>query len=180
MIHPTAVVDEGAHVSSDAAVWHFVHVCPGARIEDGVSLGQGVYVGPNVTIRRGTRVQNHVSLYEGVELAEDVFVGPSAVFTNIKTPRAFVSRRNELVVTRVETGASIGANATVVCGVTIGRFAMVGAGAVVIRDVAPHALVIGTPARPIGWVCRCGLRLSEGLTCGCGRRYMLTDELREA
>jgi UDP-2-acetamido-3-amino-2,3-dideoxy-glucuronate N-acetyltransferase len=158
-VHPTAEVHEAAGIGADSHIWHFCHVMAGASIGEDVSLGQNCFVAPGVTIGRGSRLQNNVSVYEGVELAEDVFVGPSAVFTNVRNPRAFVSRKDEYEVIRVERGATIGANATIVCGVTIGSYAFVAAGAVVTRDVLPHSLVAGVPATPAGWACRCGERL---------------------
>lgn len=183
MIHPTAIVDDGASVGHDTAIWQWVHVCAGASIGNHCSLGQGVYVGPGVQIGNGVRIQNQVSVFSGVTLEDDVFVGPSAVFTNVSTPRAFHPRRDALEPTRVSRGASIGANATVVCGTTIGRYALIGAGAVVTRDVASHALMVGVPARQVGWVCTCGLRLSDLLVCDCGRRFAHVvdglDELNE-
>ena len=169
-LHPTAVVDDGAVVGAGAKVWHFAHVCAGAHVGAASVLGQGVYVGPGVVIGRGCKVQNQVSVYEGVVLADEVFVGPSAVFTNVLRPRAHVSRRDEFLATRVGRRATIGANATILCGVTIGERAFVGAGAVVIRDVAPGRLVLGAPARPVGWVCACGERLAdEGAVKRCTR-----------
>ncbi len=180
-MHPSAIVDDGATIGAGTKVWHFVHVCGGARVGAGCVLGQGVYVG-NVVIGDGCRIQNNVSLYDGVTLEADVFVGPSVVFTNVKTPRAHVARKAEFAPTVVGRGASLGANATIVCGVTIGAYAMIGAGAVVTHDVAPHALVVGTPARPRGWVCACGERLDATLGCGrCAARYRLDgDGLRAA
>lgn len=170
-LHPTAVVDDGATIGAGTKVWHFVHVSGGARIGAGCVLGQGVYVG-NVVLGDGCRIQNNVSLYDGVTLAADVFIGPSVVFTNVKTPRAHVPRKAEFAPTVVERGASLGANATIVCGVTIGAYAMVGAGAVVTHDVPAYALVLGTPARQVGWVCACGERLAAALRCArCGAAY---------
>lgn len=159
-VHPSAVVDEGAHLGHGAKVWHFAHVSAGATIGDETVLGQSVYVGPDVRIGRGCKVQNHVSVYAGVTLEDDVFVGPSAVFTNVKTPRAHVSRRHAFLPTRVGRQATIGANATIVCGTTIGPRAFVAAGAVVTRDVPAGVLVAGAPARAIGFVCACGERLA--------------------
>lgn len=176
MIHPTAIVDAGATIGVGTSIWHWVHVCAGAKIGERCSLGQNVYVGPHVVIGDGVRIQNNVSVFAGVTLEDDVFVGPSVVFTNVETPRAFVPRRGALVPTRVARGASVGANATIVCGTTIGPFALVGAGAVVTKDVPAHALVVGVPARQIGWVCWCGLRLDEGLACTCGRSYVRHGE----
>lgn len=175
--HPSAVVDDGASIGAGTKLWHFVHVMPGARVGAGCVLGHGAFVGAGVHIGDGCRVQNHVSVYEGVTIEDDVFLGPSCVFTNVKTPRAFVSRKDQFAPTRVGRGASIGANATIVCGVTIGAYALIGAGAVVARDVAPHAIVVGVPAVWAGWACRCGERLpqpdpSQRLTCAaCGDSY---------
>lgn len=176
MIHPSAVVERGAVIGAGTRIWHFAHVMPGARIGARCVVGHACYVG-NVTIGDGCRIQNHVSVYDGVTLEDEVLLGPSCVFTNVKHPRAHVSRKEEFAPTRVGRGATIGANATVVCGVTIGAYAFVGAGAAVAGDVAAHALVVGVPARWIGWACRCGERLpgfaADGLsTCGrCGDRY---------
>lgn len=153
-VHPTAIVDEGATIGAGARLWHWVHVCPGAVVGEGSVLGQGVYVGPGVRIGKGCKVQNHVSVYAGVVLEDEVFVGPSAVFTNVYNPRAHVSRRDAFLPTRIGRRATIGANATVVCGVTIGERAFVAAGAVVTRDVPPGALVRGAPARVSGHITR--------------------------
>ena len=172
LVHPTACVDEGAVIGEDTKIWHFCHVQSGARVGRGCRLGQNVYVGEGAVIGDGCKLQNNVSVYAGVTLGNNVFCGPSCVFTNDLTPRAeFPKGRENLVPTRVLDGASIGANATVVCGHTIGRYAMVGAGAVVTADVPDHALMLGMPARRAGFVCACGRRL-RGLQCGaCGRRY---------
>jgi UDP-2-acetamido-3-amino-2,3-dideoxy-glucuronate N-acetyltransferase len=175
-VHPTAVVDEGAVLGEGAQVWHFVHVCAGARIGARCVLGQNVFIGPGVALGDGVKLQNNVSVYAGVELAEDVFVGPSAVFTNVRTPRAHVNRKGEFTPTKVGRGATIGANATIVCGHPIGEYAFVGAGAVVSREVLPHSVVLGAPARPRGFACRCGevLRGEGEVTCArCDDRYRI-------
>ncbi len=177
--HPTAVIDEGAKIGADAKIWHFCHVCAGAKIGADATLGQNVYVGGRAIVGAGSKIQNNVSVYDGVELGEDVFVGPSAVFTNVRHPRAHVSRKDEFQPTRVARGATIGANATIVCGTTIGDYAFVGAGSVVTRDVAPHRLVLGNPARPVGWACQCGERLQDPTPqtqcTRCQSRYELGD-----
>ena len=151
-VHETAVVDEGAVLGEGTRVWHFSHVSSGARLGTRCVLGQNVFVGPGVAIGDGVKIQNNVSVYSGVTLEDDVFLGPSMVFTNVSTPRSHVDRKNSFERTRVKRGATIGANATIVCGNTIGRHAMVGAGAVVTSDVPDFALVYGTPARLQGWV----------------------------
>jgi UDP-2-acetamido-3-amino-2,3-dideoxy-glucuronate N-acetyltransferase len=169
--HPTAVVDAGAEIGEGTRIWHFCHVSAGARIGRGCVLGQNVYVG-NVRIGDRVKIQNNVSIYDAVELEDGVFCGPSAVFTNVINPRAEVERKAEYKTTRVRHGATIGANATIVCGVTLGEYAFVGAGAVVTRDVPPYALVVGTPARAVGWMCACGVKLDGALRCAaCGRAY---------
>jgi UDP-2-acetamido-3-amino-2,3-dideoxy-glucuronate N-acetyltransferase len=155
-IHPSAIVDEGAQIGDGSRVWHFVHVCGGARIGQGVSLGQNVFVGNQVTIGDRCKVQNNVSVYDNVTLEEGVFCGPSMVFTNVHNPRALIERKNEYRNTLVKKGATLGANCTVVCGVTIGEYAFVGAGAVVNKDVKPYALMVGVPARQIGWMSEFG------------------------
>jgi len=157
--HDSAIVDEGAEIGEGSRVWHFVHVCAGARVGRDVTLGQNVYVSGGAAIGDGCRIQNNVSVYDGVVLEEGVFCGPSAVFTNVANPRAGVERKDEYRRTLVRAGATLGANCTIVCGVTIGRHAFVGAGAVVTRDVGDHALVVGVPARPAGWMSRHGDRL---------------------
>lgn len=173
LIHPTAVVDEGARLGDGTRVWHFCHVEADAVVGADCSLGQNCYVGCNVTIGDHCKLQNNVSVYEGVTLGRGVFCGPSCVFTNDLTPRALYPKgREHFVGTHVGDGASIGANATIVCGHTIGRCAMIGAGAVVTTNVPAHALMLGTPARQHGFVCTCGQRLPGDLVCpACGRRF---------
>lgn len=158
-VHPSAIVDKGAQIGDRSRVWHFVHVCGGARIGKGVSLGQNVFVGNRVVIGDRCKIQNNVSVYDNVTLEEGVFCGPSMVFTNVHNPRALVERKDEYRDTLVRHGATLGANCTVVCGVTIGSYAFVGAGAVVIRDVVDFALMVGSPARQIGWMSAYGERL---------------------
>ncbi|MDW3206358.1 MAG: DapH/DapD/GlmU-related protein [Alphaproteobacteria bacterium] len=164
-IHETAVVDTDVEIGEGSKVWHFVHLLPGVRIGSRCILGQNVMAGPDVVIGDGCKVQNNVALYKGVTLEEEVFCGPSCVFTNVLTPRAFVERKDEFSKTLVCRGATIGANATIVCGVKIGRYAMIGAGAVVTHDVPDYALVVGNPARQLGWVSRSGDRLGDDLRC---------------
>lgn len=176
-IHPTAIVDDGTEIGADTRIWHFVHVLGDTRVGANCVLGQNVMVGPRVSIGNGVKIQNNVSVYEGVTLEDDVFCGPSCVFTNVLTPRAFVERKDEFAETRVRRGATIGANATIVCGTTIGQYAMIGAGAVVTKDVPAHALVVGNPARRIGWVGRAGDRLDSDLVCPrTGEIYALSDD----
>ena len=174
--HPTAVVDEGAEIGSGTKIWHFAHILPGTKIGERCVISQNVMIGPKVTVGNGCKIQNNVSLYEGVTLEDDVFCGPSMVFTNVLYPRAHVNRRDEFLPTLIRRGATIGANATIVCGNTVGQYAMVGAGAVVTRDVADFALVLGAPAVRIGWVSRSGDRLGADLVCPrTGERYLLED-----
>lgn len=168
-VHASAIVDEGVVLGDGAKVWHFVHVCRGAHIGDRTVLGQNVFVGNDVRIGAGVKVQNNVSVYAGVEIEDDVFLGPSCVFTNVNNPRAFVERKDEFRPTRVRRGASIGANATIVCGHEVGEYAFVGAGTVVVKDVPAHALVVGNPARLLGFVCRCGERLADDPSPRCVR-----------
>lgn len=171
-VHPSAIIDSDVQIGEGSKIWHFAHVLPGSRIGARCVLGQNTMVGPNVSLGDGCKLQNNVALYNGVTLEDDVFCGPSCVFTNVLTPRAFVERKNEFAPTLVKRGASIGANATIICGNTIGAYAMIGAGAVVTRDVADHALVLGNPARQVGWVSRAGERLGPDLICPrTGERY---------
>ncbi|MEM2020936.1 MAG: acyltransferase [Zestosphaera sp.] len=186
-IHPTAVVEEGAEIGEGTRIWHFVHVRRGARIGRGCNIGKDVYVDVDVRIGNNVKIQNFVSVYRGVVLEDDVFIGPHATFTNDLYPRSY-NTEWEVIPTLVKKGASIGANATIICGVTIGEYAMVGAGAVVTRDVPPHGLVVGNPARLIGFVCYCGKPLKDcekieerkGLIvyrCGrCGREVEIPTE----
>jgi UDP-2-acetamido-3-amino-2,3-dideoxy-glucuronate N-acetyltransferase len=173
-VHPSAVIDADVELGKDTQVWHFVHVSSGARIGARCSLGQNVFIGRGVRLGDGVRVQNNVSIYESVEIADDVFLGPSCVFTNVRNPRAHVQRKHAYELTRVGKGASVGANATIVCGVSLGEYCFVGAGAVVTRDVPAFALVIGNPARRRGWMCSCGeqLRGQGRVSCaGCSNAY---------
>lgn len=176
-VHETSVVDENVTIGAGTRIWHFSHIQRGAVIGENCSFGQNVNVSNNVRIGRGCKVQNNVSLYEGVELEDYVFCGPSCVFTNDLTPRAkYPKGAVGYKKTLVRTGASIGANATVVCGHTIGRWALIGAGAVVASDVPDHALMLGVPARQSGWVCECGSVLPEELACPvCGRKYRRSE-----
>ena len=177
--HTSAVVDEGAVIGDETKIWHFSHVMKGARIGRDCSLGQNVFVGARAVIGDGCKIQNNVSVYDDVVLGDEVFVGPSAVFTNVVNPRAFIVRKDEYRRTAIGRGVSIGANATIVCGHTVGEYAFIGAGAVVTKDVPAYALMVGVPARRAGWICRCGLRLGHGREyskmcgyyCECGARY---------
>jgi len=179
-VHPSAIVEPGAELGEGVQIWHFCHVLAGARIGARSMLGQGCFVGGRVRLGEGVRVQNGVSLYDGVELDAEVFVGPNAVFTNVKYPRAFISRKAEFGAIRVRRGATVGANATLLPGVELGEYAFVAAGAVVTRSVPPFSLVRGVPARPSGWVSRAGERLRfEAGTAECprtGERYELVGE----
>ncbi|MDG6348288.1 UDP-2-acetamido-3-amino-2,3-dideoxy-D-glucuronate N-acetyltransferase [Luteimonas sp. 8-5] len=184
--HESAIVDEGAQIGAGSRVWHFAHVCGGARIGAGVSLGQNVFVGNKVAIGDHCKIQNNVSVYDNVTLEEGVFCGPSMVFTNVYNPRSLIERKDEYRDTLVKRGATLGANCTVVCGVTIGEFAFVGAGAVVNKDVPAYALVVGVPARQIGWMSEFGEQLDlpvrgEGrATCShSGKQYILQDNSLE-
>lgn len=182
--HLSAIVDDGAEIGDDSRVWHFVHVCGEARIGKGVSLGQNVFIGNRVVIGDRCKIQNNVSVYDNVILEEGVFCGPSMVFTNVHNPRALVERKDEYRNTKVRRGTTLGANCTIVCGVTIGTFAFIGAGAVVTKDVQDFALMVGNPARHIGWMSAFGERLDLPLagageaTCPhTGDRYVLADGL---
>src|SRR2546428_9872007 len=174
-VHESSFVDAGARIGKDTKIWHFCHVMPGAVIGERCSLGQNVVVMPGTQIGNNVKIQNNVSIYEGVVLEDDVFCGPSCVFTNVLNPRAHVSRKHEYRETLVKRGGSIGANATIVCGVTLGEYAFIGAGAVVTADVPAFGLMLGVPARRVGWMCQCGERLvgagGGGACAGCGAPY---------
>lgn len=159
-IHPSAIVDDGAQIGDGSRVWHFAHICAGAHIGERCSFGQNVFVGNDVVIGNNVKIQNNVSVYDAVRLEDDVFCGPSMVFTNVYNPRSAVTRKDEYRLTTVKRGATLGANSTIVCGVTVGEFAFVAAGAVINRDVKPYALMAGVPARQIGWMSEHGERLA--------------------
>ncbi|MDZ7379878.1 MAG: N-acetyltransferase [candidate division KSB1 bacterium] len=178
-VHESSYVDEGAVVGAGTRIWHFSHIMAGAIIGRNCSIGQNVNVGSKAVIGNNVKIQNNVSVYDSVRIEDDVFCGPSMVFTNVVNPRSHISRKDEYRTTLVKQGASIGANATIVCGHTIGRYAFIGAGAVVTRDVPDYALIYGNPARQHGWVCRCGIKLAlrgAQATCqACGEQYTLVD-----
>jgi len=183
-VHPSAIIDEGAKIGEGSRIWHFVHVCGGAQIGKGVSLGQNVFVGNNVVIGDKCKIQNNVSVYDNVTLEEGVFCGPSMVFTNVYNPRSLIERKNEYRDTLVKKGATLGANCTVVCGVTIGEYAFIGAGAVVNKDVKPYALMVGVPAKQIGWMSEYGDQLelpyegNDSIICKhTGSRYVLSGSI---
>ncbi len=161
--HPTAVIDEGCTIGQGVKIWHFSHIMPNCSIGDGCNIGQNVVVSPQVVLGRNVKVQNNVSIYTGVICEDDVFLGPSMVFTNVINPRSAVNRKAEYAKTSVKKGATIGANATIVCGITLGEFCFIGAGAVVIRDVRPYALIVGNPGKQIGWMSEFGHRLEFDL-----------------
>lgn len=179
-VHESSYVDDPCQIGAGTKIWHFSHVMANCRIGEKCNIGQNVVVSPDVVIGSNVKIQNNVSLYTGVILEDDVFCGPSMVFTNVVNPRSHVVRRNEYKQTLVKKGASIGANATVVCGTTIGRYAFIGAGSVITRDVPDYALMYGNPARQRGWMCQCGLKLDfqgETATCSsCGSRYQKQGE----
>jgi UDP-2-acetamido-3-amino-2,3-dideoxy-glucuronate N-acetyltransferase len=164
-VHASSYVDDGAVIGNGTKIWHFCHIMPETVIGENCNIGQNVVIGPRVRVGKGCKIQNNVSVYEGVTLEDGVFCGPSMVFTNIYNPRAEIRKMDQVHLTLVKHGASLGANCTIVCGTTIGKYAFVGAGAVVNKHVLDHSLVVGNPARQIGWVCQCGERLSDDLTC---------------
>lgn len=183
-IHSSAIVDEGAQIGAGSRVWHFVHVCGGAKIGQGVSLGQNVFVGNKVTIGDQCKIQNNVSVYDNVTLEEGVFCGPSMVFTNVYNPRSLIERKNEYRNTLVKKGATLGANCTIVCGVTIGEYAFVGAGAVINKDVPAYALMVGVPAKQIGWMSEFGEQLNlpvqgqgQAICANTGHMYTLQGNI---
>jgi len=181
-IHPSAVVDEGAVIGTGTKIWHFTHVRKGAQIGENCNIGQNVYVGADTRIGNNVKIQNNVSVYEGVTIEDDVFCGPSMVFTNVINPRSHIPRKHEFKQTFVRKGATIGANSTIMCGHEVGRFAFVGAGAVVTKDVPEYALMLGVPAKQSGWMCSCGIRLMDGdgegekfLCQACGKKYKIAN-----
>jgi len=183
-IHPTAIVDDGAQIGEGSRIWHWVHVCGGATIGKGVSLGQNVFVGNKVVIGDHCKIQNNVSVYDNVTLEEGVFCGPSMVFTNVYNPRSLIERKSEYRDTLVKRGATLGANCTIVCGVTIGEYAFIGAGAVVNKDVRAYALMVGVPARQVGWMSEYGEQIPLSVmgageyTCPhTGQKYRLNDQI---
>jgi len=183
-IHPTAIVDEGSQIGDNSRVWHWAHVCSGAKIGQGVSLGQNVFVGNKVTIGDRCKIQNNVSVYDNVNLEEGVFCGPSMVFTNVYNPRALIERKDQYRDTLVKKGATLGANCTIVCGITIGEFAFVAAGSVVTSDVKPYALMVGVPAKQIGWMSQYGEQIpmplngeGEYVCPNTNQRYFLKDDV---
>lgn len=184
-VHESSFIDEGAQIGPGSKVWHFCHIMGEARIGANCNIGQNVFIASHVTIGNNVKIQNNVSVYTGVTVEDDAFLGPSMVFTNVVNPRSHVSRKDEYMPTLVKRGATIGANATIVCGVTLGRYCFVGAGAVVTRDVPDYALVYGNPGRIQGWMCQCGVRLAfeqarnvEQARCTkCGREYRKDDQV---
>jgi len=177
-VHETTIVDENVKIGDKTKIWHFSHILSGTRIGRNCSFGQNCVVGADVNIGNGVKVQNNVSIYKGVEIEDDVFLGPSMVFTNVINPRAFITRKNEFQKTLLKKGSSIGANATIICGVTIGEYALIGSGAVITKDVKPYALMVGVPARQIGWVGKSGDRLEfvDNVASDAFGEYALVDE----
>ncbi|MBR1843256.1 MAG: N-acetyltransferase [Opitutales bacterium] len=179
-VHESSYIDEGCTIGAGTKIWCFSHVMPGAVIGENCNIGQNVFIDPNVHIGNRCKIQNNVSVYNGVQLEDDIFCGPSCVFTNVYNPRAAIERKNEFLKTLVKQGATIGANATIVCGVTLGEYCFIGAGAVVTKNVPPYACVVGNPTRQIGWRCACGEKLPKTLQCArCGLRYQLNSHQLE-
>jgi UDP-2-acetamido-3-amino-2,3-dideoxy-glucuronate N-acetyltransferase len=180
-VHPTAVIDEGAIIGEGTRIWHFCHLMPCCKIGSHCILGQNVFIDNNVTIGNGVKVQNNVSIYNGVIIEQDVFIGPSVVFTNVINPRSFIERKHEFKKTIIGKGATIGANATILCGITIGEYAFIGAGAVVTKNIKPYSLVYGTPATQKGWVSKTGYKLNfnengEATCANSGEQYLLKQD----
>ncbi|NQT55753.1 MAG: hypothetical protein HQ551_05960 [Desulfobacteraceae bacterium] len=175
-VHESAAIDEGCEIGSGTKIWHFSHVLPGSKIGQNCNIGQNVVIGPDVTIGRNCKIQNNVSVYKGVTLEDGVFCGPSMVFTNVYNPRAEIRKMDQVRPTLVKKGVTIGANATIICGITIGQYAFIGAGAVVNKNVSDYAMIVGNPGKHIGWACECGERLSDDLMCLiCGKSYEKSD-----
>ena len=179
-VHESSCIDAGCTIGAGTKIWHFCHVMPGAVIGENCNIGQNVFIDRNVRIGNRCKIQNNVSVYNGIQLEDDVFCGPSCVFTNVYNPRAAVERKNEFLKTLVRKGATIGANATIVCSVTLGEYCFIGAGSVVTKNVPPYACIVGNPARQIGWRCACGEKLPKSLKCArCGLRYQLNSHRLE-
>ncbi len=175
-VHESSYIDDHVKIGDNTRIWHFSHILSGTRIGHACNIGQNVVIGPDVCIGDHCKIQNNVSIYKGVTLEDGVFCGPSMVFTNVMNPRATIRKMDQAKPTRVKKGATIGANATIVCGITLGRYAFIGAGAVVLKDVPDNALMVGNPARQIGWMCDCGEKLSKSLECpSCKSSYQHTD-----
>jgi UDP-2-acetamido-3-amino-2,3-dideoxy-glucuronate N-acetyltransferase len=179
-IHESSYIDKPCQIGDETKIWHFCHIMGDSKIGQNCNIGQNVVISPNVCLGNNVKIQNNVSVYTGVTCEDDVFLGPSMVFTNVINPRSHINRKEEYKATLIKQGASIGANATIVCGNTIGRYALIGAGTVVIRDVKDYALMVGNPARQIGWVCQCGEKIEfnngNGCCSSCGEEYILEDE----
>lgn len=180
-VHESSYVDDDVNIGNGTKIWHFSHILRNTTIGENCIIGQNCMIGPDVIIGNRCKIQNNVSIYKGVTLEDDVFCGPSCVFTNVYNPRAFIERKHEFKPTLIKKGATIGANATIVCGITIGKYALIGAGAVVNRDVKDYALVVGVPAKQIGWVCKCGTTLefkNQKAVCNyCGNEYLLKEDI---
>lgn len=176
-VHESSYIDDNVKIGNGTKIWHYCHVQKGAILGSNCSLGQNVNIGNNVKIGNGVRIQNNVSVYEGVEIEDNVFCGPSCVFTNVITPRAHFPVHGIYAKTLIKEGASLGANCTIVCGHVVGKSALIAAGAVVVKDVKDYALMAGVPAKQIGWVCECGIRLDESLLCRCGRHYVEKNDI---
>lgn len=176
-IHPSSCVDEGVIIGDNSKIWHFSHIMSGTQVGENCNIGQNVVIGPDVIVGRDCKIQNNVSIYKGVTLEDEVFCGPSMVFTNVFNPRANIRKMDQALPTLIRRGATLGANCTIVCGVTVGCWAMVGAGAVVTRNIPDHALSYGNPARLHGWVCNCGEKLDKNLLCPiCGMRHVKSGD----
>jgi len=176
-VHESAYIDEGCKIGKGTRIWHFSHIISGSRIGENCNIGQNVVIGPDVIIGKQCKIQNNVSVFKGVTLEDGVFCGPSMVFTNIYNPRAEIRKMDQVRPTLVKKGATIGANSTIICGLTLGRYCFIGAGAVVNENVLDHALIVGNPARQIGWACECGERLPDDLEChACGKKYEKSED----
>ena len=171
-VHESAYIDEGCEIGKGTKIWHFSHILQNSRIGEDCSIGQNVVIGPDVIIGKSCKIQNNVSVYKGVTLEDGIFCGPSMVFTNVYNPRAEIRKMDQVRPTLVKKGATLGANCTIVCGVTIGRYAFIGAGAVIIKDVSDYALIVGNPGKQVGWMCECGEKLDSEFICSdCGKKY---------